>query len=76
MRIKIELSYQLILSILEGWAGMPKLPKITSLQNLCNILRKKWAMNLIFYVDKHQGYLQVNPLILDRHGHACLEGSK
>ena len=30
------------------WPGMPILPKITSLLFLCNILRKKWVMQLIF----------------------------
>ena len=30
------------------WSGMPKLPKITSLLFLRNILRKKWVMKLIF----------------------------
>ena len=30
------------------WSGMPKLPKITSLLFLRNIVRKKWVMKLIF----------------------------
>ena len=30
------------------WPSLPKLPKITSLLFLCNILRKKWVMKLIF----------------------------
>ena len=30
------------------WPGIPKLPKITSLLFVCNILRKKWVMKLIF----------------------------
>ena len=30
------------------WPGMPKLPKITSWLFLCNILRKKWVLKLIF----------------------------
>ena len=30
------------------WPDMPMLPKITSLLILCNILRKKWMMQLIF----------------------------
>ena len=34
--------------ILGVWPGMLKLPKITSLLFLCNILRKKWVMKLIF----------------------------
>ena len=37
------------------WPGMPKLPKITSSLFLCNILRKKWKMKLIFlHADKHE----------------------
>ena len=30
------------------WSGMPKLPSITSLLFLCNTLRKKWVIKLIF----------------------------
>ena len=33
------------------WPSMPKLPRITSLLFPCNILRKKWAMKLIFYMQ-------------------------
>ena len=33
------------------WPGMSKLPKITSLLFLYNILRKKWVMQLIFYMQ-------------------------
>ena len=33
------------------WQGMPKLPKITSLLFLYNMLRKKWVMQLIFYMQ-------------------------
>ena len=33
------------------WPGMPKLPKITSLLFLYNMLRKKWVMQLIFYIQ-------------------------
>ena len=33
--------------ILGVWPGTLKLPKITSLLFLCNILRKKWVMKLI-----------------------------
>ena len=39
---------QIAVIILDVWPGMPKLPKITSLLFLCNILRKNWAMKLIF----------------------------
>ena len=30
------------------WRGMPKLPKITSFVFLCNILKNKWVMKLIY----------------------------
>ena len=33
------------------WPGMPKLPKITSLLFLYNMLRKKWVIQLIFYMQ-------------------------
>ena len=33
------------------WPGMSKLPKITSLLFLYNMLRKKWVMQLIFYMQ-------------------------
>ena len=33
------------------WPGMSKLPKITSLLFLCKTLRKKWVMQLIFYMQ-------------------------
>ena len=33
------------------WPGMLKLPKITSLLFLHNILRKKWVIQLIFYME-------------------------
>ena len=33
------------------WPGMLKLPKITSLLFLHNILRKKWVIQLIFYMQ-------------------------
>ena len=30
------------------WPGMPKFPKVTNLLFLCNILRQKWVIKLIF----------------------------
>ena len=40
---------------------MLKLPKITSLLFLYNMLRKKWVMQLIFlHVDKHESLLQID----------------
>ena len=33
------------------WLGIPKLPKTTSLLFLYNMFRKKWVMQLIFYMQ-------------------------
>ena len=38
---KCQMFPQIDTIILDVWPGMPKLPKITSLLFLCNILRKK-----------------------------------
>ena len=32
------------------WWGIPKVPKITSLQYPCNISRKSWGINMIFCI--------------------------
>ena len=47
-QIKIKGFFKLILSFRCVWPGMSKLPKITSFLFLCNMLRKKWVMKLIF----------------------------
>ena len=31
-----------------AWPGMPKVPKITSLQYLCIFSRKRWGINVVF----------------------------
>ena len=47
------------------WPGMPKLPRITSLVFLCNILIRKWVMKLIFlHADKYESYWQIDTIIL------------
>ena len=47
------------------WPGMPKLPQITSLIFLCNILIRKWVMKLIFlHADKYESYGQIDTIIL------------
>ena len=57
------------------WPGMYKLPKIARLLFLCNVLRKKQVMKLIFlHADKHERYLQTDTMIF--HGcsnHSSLE---
>ena len=47
---------------------MTKVPKIASLQNLCNISRKK----LVFDLDKHQSFLQFDTIIFHGRDQACL----
>ena len=55
MQISIKASYKLILWFWWGWSSIPKFPKITSLQCLCNVSEKKLEMKSIFtYADKHQ----------------------
>ena len=62
---KCQMFPQIDTIILGVWPGMPKLPKITSLLFLCNILRKKWVMKLIFlHADKHKSLLQIDTMIL------------
>ena len=52
MNIKIKVSIMLNFNNVNRfwwmWPGMTKLTKITSLQNVCNILRKKWGITLLF----------------------------
>ena len=50
---------------------MHKVLKITSMQYLCNISRKKRAMNLILGGDKHQSFLQFDTIFFDRFCQAC-----
>ena len=47
---------------------MPKVPKITSLQYLCNISRKMWKMRL---TDKRQRFLQIDTVIFKKSDQAC-----
>ena len=44
---------------------MLKLPEITSLLFLCNILQNTGMMKLIFlHADEHEGFLQINTMVL------------
>ena len=44
---------------------MAKLPKITSLPFLCNIVRKKQVIQLIFlHAVEHEGFLQISTMVL------------
>ena len=60
---------------------MPKVPKIISLHNLCNISRKNWRiklkrMKLTFGANKHQSLVQVNTIIFGGRYQACRKYSK
>ena len=55
---------------------MLKVLKITSLQNPCNISRKKWGMKLIFGADKHQSFLQDDTILFDGFGLSCPKSQK
>ena len=60
-------NHQIDTIILGVWPDMPKLPKMTSLLFLCNILRKKRVMVLIFlHADKHEILLKTDTVILMR----------
>ena len=43
---------------------MPKVPKTTSLQYLCNISRKKGGMKLIFYIEINKPFYKLMLSIL------------
>ena len=49
------------------WPGISKLPKITSLVFLCNMLRKKEVIEEVHFLhaDKHKSFLQVDFNTLD-----------
>ena len=51
MKMNIKLLYRLILLILVGMTKHAQITQITSLQNLCDISRKKREMNLKFSAD-------------------------
>ena len=51
---------------------MSKLPKITSLLFLYNMLRKKWKKKAVdfLHADKHESLLQIDTKIFDGYGQA------
>ena len=54
-----------------AWSSILKVLKVTSLQYLYNILRKKLSYGIHFlHADKHQ-FLQVGIIIFDGSGQAC-----
>ena len=72
MQINIKLSCKLVLSILVAWPLMAEVSKITGLQNLCNIFRKKWVMNLIFCILMNiKSFLQIDTIFFDGFGQVC-----
>ena len=64
LQIKIKVSSNWYYHFRCVWPNMPKLPKITSLLFLCNILRKKWAMKVVFCLYMHEGFLQIDTMTL------------
>ena len=48
------------------WAGIPKVPKITSLQDLCNIYEVYFL-----FADECQRFLQIDTIILSLCGQVC-----
>ena len=70
LQISIKFSYKLWQSILV------EVTKVTSLQNPYNISKKKWGMKFIFCENKHESFLQVDTIIFDGRGQACLNYSK
>ena len=62
---KCQIFPQIDTIILGVWPGMPKLPKMTSLLFLCNILRKKRTDEIDFlHAGKHEGLLQIDTMTL------------
>ena len=47
-QINIRVSFKWFYCFWWPWSGMPDVPKITSLQYLCNISGKRWGINTIF----------------------------
>ena len=77
---KCQIFPQIDTIILGMWPGMPKLPKTTSLLFLCNILRKKWVMKLIFlHANKYESLLQIDTITfigLVKHSKSSSQNSK
>ena len=53
--------------------GMLKLPKITGLIFLCNILRKNWVMKLIFFMQ-HESLLQIDSMLMVKNSQSFQNG--
>ena len=49
---------------------MPKVPNVIGFQDLCDISVTKWWMNLIFWADKRQSFLQVDAIFFIGFGQA------
>ena len=62
-----------MLSILVSMTGHVQSTQNNSIVTLCNISRNKGGMKLIFCMDKHQCFLQVDAIIFDGYGQASLE---
>ena len=53
-----------------GWSNIPKVPKIASLQCLCNISKKVRDKVDFLDADKHQSLIQGDTIIIDGHDQA------
>ena len=62
MYISMKTGHKSILWFWWVWQSIPKVPKIASLQCLCNISQKKKVRDEVnfWYADKHQSWLQVD----------------
>ena len=62
MEVSMKTHYKLILSFWWKWSSISKVPKIASLQRLCNISKKKLERDEVdfLHADKYQSGLQVD----------------
>ena len=61
MQISMKACYKLMLWLWLGFSSIPKVPRIGSLQFLCNISKKKVQIKLIFYIQVNiKSFLQVD----------------
>ena len=68
LELNIRVIYKLIVLLWWVWSSMLKVPKITSLQYLCNISRNMWGANMIFlHEGKHQSFLKASTVVFTDH---------
>ena len=64
-----------MLSILVGMASHVQNIQNNKFVKFLQISQEKWGMKLIFYADENQSFQQVDAIIFDGHGKACLKYS-